>query len=205
MKLSIFGLLYLALAQRDCGTFSNPLQNAASRLMLTDPTLQRFTTPFKNAIIEVRFHSILNSKGEGKISQNTLWKQIQIMNKAFKGANIQFELFDFDETVSDRWFGLDFSSYELHIEMKTALRKGGYDHLNIYSTKLSNLGYSTFPIDVGTDTLFDGVVVDWTTLPGGSHTDYNLGANIVHETGHWVGLHHIFKGLACSGDGVRFI
>lgn len=54
------------------------------------------------------------------------------------------------------------------------------------------LGYSTFPWDYKTMPSDDGIILAWTTLPGGTYPDANLGKTLVHEVGHWGGLLHTF-------------
>jgi len=83
--------------------------------------------------------------------------------------------------------------------MKSALRQGGSDTLNIYISNLSEglLGYATFPIDYSATPLDDGVVINYKALPDGEYTGYNLGRTLTHEVGHWAGLYHTFTG-SCS-------
>jgi hypothetical protein len=69
-----------------------------------------------------------------------------------------------------------------------------WDHnrfFNVWVTDLGNLylGYSTFPNSSPAGE--DGVVIRYTTLPGNSGT-YGKGRTLVHETGHFFYLYHIW-------------
>ncbi|MEI6946881.1 M43 family zinc metalloprotease [Paraflavisolibacter sp. H34] len=75
-------------------------------------------------------------------------------------------------------------------------------YLNIWICRLSNsvLGYATFPESSTADE--QGIVIDYTTLPGGAAPGYNKGKTLVHETGHYFDLLHIWgdDGTACTGS-----
>src|ERR1035437_543407 len=72
-------------------------------------------------------------------------------------------------------------------------------YLNLWVCNLGSglLGYAQFP---GGSTSTDGVVVLYSSLPGGS-APYNLGRTATHEIGHWLNLYHIWgdDGSSCSG------
>ncbi|MGH3385853.1 MAG: zinc metalloprotease, partial [Nocardioidaceae bacterium] len=60
------------------------------------------------------------------------------------------------------------------------------------------LGIAQFPWTKSLAT--DGIRVKWTTLPGGSQTNFNDGETATHEVGHWLGLYHTFQG-GCKDPG----
>ena len=152
--------------------------------------------------IPVYFHIIKSDDGTGgEVSSQQILDQIDKMNLAFQD-NFVFTLAGTDTTLNSSWYTTS-SGSQSAIAMKTALKVGGIDTLNIYTLNPSNgaLGWSTYVVGSTADDVKDGVVVLYSTLPGGSSSAFNKGATAVHEVGHWLGLLHTFEGENCSGEG----
>ncbi|KAK3377624.1 hypothetical protein B0H63DRAFT_451492 [Podospora didyma] len=157
--------------------------------------------------IDTYFHVVASSTSlsGGYLTSTMLNNQLSVMNAAYAPHDIAFVLKGTDYTVNANW-ATDGNGYEL--TMKKALRKGTYKTLNLYFLKDmgSNFGYCYFPTTVTTGSnnfYLDGCSILYTTVPGGSATNYNLGHTVTHEVGHWFGLYHTFQGgCTGSGDGV---
>jgi hypothetical protein len=166
------------------------------------------TTAIPEAVVPIYFHVITSQTGEGDVQDTAINAQVEILNAAYAGAGggfgVRFDLVEVDRTANDRWYAMRSGSV-VEEEAKTALRKGGADALNLYSANTVGgmLGWSTFPASYASNPKNDGVVVFFSSLPGGSAEPYNLGDTATHEVGHWLGLYHTFQGGCSNNKGDR--
>jgi len=163
-----------------------------------------------SATIPVYFH-VVTDGSVGNLSAKQLGDQITVLNKTFGGreggarTGFAFLLAGITRTDNAAWFaagpgGVDENS------MKSSLREGGTDALNVYtSTAGIYLGWAYLP-DILTkpgQAHLDGIVLNWETVPGASTTfegQYDLGETLTHEAGHWLNLEHTFYG-GCNAKG----
>lgn len=161
--------------------------------------------------VPVFVHVVNKGRGieNGDVPTKMINDQIAALNEGFAGtlasdaANtpFRFALVGVTRTTNAEWFNAGIGS-RAEREMKSALRVGGPDVLNLYVTNAGGtlLGWATFPFSYERDPLMDGVVVYYASLPGGdccASGVYNEGDTATHEVGHWLGLFHTFQD-ACS-------
>jgi hypothetical protein len=146
--------------------------------------------------VNVYFHVINNgtSAASGNVPDAQIADQIGVLNSAFFGQ-FSFNLVAVTRTTNSAWYTAG-PGTTAERDMKNALRQGTADDLNIYSSNPGGglLGWATFPTDYARSPRNDGVVVLFSSLPGGTAAPYNLGDTGTHEVGHWLGLFHTFQG-----------
>lgn len=157
--------------------------------------------------VDVYWHIIGNLDGDGILSEEKIAESMLVLNEAFS-PHFSFRLLLTDVTLNRDYFSSNPSSNSER-KMKEGLRRGEAMALNIYSLNSVGeyndglLGWSTFPFEYSEDPILDGVVIDYTTIPGGTaqgvYGKYDLGITLVHEVGHWFGLFTTFEG-SCSSD-----
>lgn len=154
-------------------------------------------------VIDVYFH-VIHSGTAGQLSTADVNSQMAVLNSAYSGTGWSFNLVSVDYTNNSTWFGMGYGT-AAESAAKSALRAGSADDLNIYTANPGGglLGWATFPWDYAGNPDDDGVVLLYSSLPGGSAAPYNEGDTATHEVGHWMGLYHTFQG-GCrkSGDSV---
>ncbi|WP_437620742.1 zinc metalloprotease [Sorangium sp. So ce1151] len=196
--------------RRSCGTVSlNDAEKEAVELSVRSRLEAGFTagTP---VTVPVHVHVINKGTGltNGDVTDAMITEQIAVLNAAYASTRFRFELASTDRTTNATWYTMGQSTTRERNaarDAKAALRRGGPDHLNLYTANPGGglLGWATFPSNYTRNPADDGVVVAHYSLPGGDGEPYNLGDTTTHEVGHWLGLYHTFEG-GCSkrGDSV---
>ncbi|KAJ7123261.1 Metalloprotease [Mycena crocata] len=162
------------------------------------------------ATLRINFHVISKDStlAGGNVPDAQIDDQVDVMNDAYAGTGITWVLGNTTRTVNPTWFNQagpsNSGDNSQATAMKTALRTGGAADLNVYSvgftTNSGLLGYATFPSSYASAPRNDGVVMLFSSVPGGTSAPFNLGGTLQHEAGHWVGLYHTFQD-GCTGSG----
>lgn len=166
--------------------------------------------------IPVYVHVIRDANGNGNVTDTTIAKQIAVLNNTYAGGEssqaantgFTFQLAGTDRFNNTTWHN-DPGDEESGIGYRQQTRKGGRNALNIWFIDMDGYGIATFPFEydsrdsqgnlIGS---YDGIRVDYATVPGGAETNFNLGETATHEAGHWLGLFHTFEGGCSGGDEV---
>jgi hypothetical protein len=166
--------------------------------------------PDFSAQVPVYVH-VVTDGAVGSLTTKQINDQIRVLNVTFAGGEggaetgFSFRLAGVTRTDNADWFYANPGGVNEH-SMKKALRQGGSDALNLYSTTAGDfLGWAYLP-DILTkpgQAYLDGVVIDWESMLGTSATyagRFDQGETATHEVGHWLNLEHTFFG-GCSAKG----
>ncbi len=162
------------------------------------------------AQIPVYVH-VVTDGAVGSLTTKQINDQIRVLNLTFAGgeggsdSGFSFRLAGVTRTDNAAWFYAGPNGVQEN-SMKQALRQGGPNALNFYSTTAGPyLGWAYLP-DIVTkpgQAHLDGIVIDWESIPGTSTTyagRFDLGETATHEVGHWLNLEHTFFG-GCNAKG----
>ncbi|MBC7911478.1 MAG: zinc metalloprotease [Pyrinomonadaceae bacterium] len=185
---------------------ASEIDNALARFQKERGSSAEDERPGGSVTVSVYWHVINRGSGisNGDIPQSQIDSQINVLNNAFSSATggfntpFRFVLAGVTRTTNSTWFTMG-SGSSAEAQAKAALRVGGANTLNIYSASPGGglLGWATFPWWYAGDPQDDGVVLLYSSVPGGTASPYNLGDTATHEIGHWLGLYHTFQG-GCS-------
>ncbi len=160
--------------------------------------------------VPVYFHVVTDGT-TGALTADQIDDQIDVLNNTFSagegGADtgFAFELAAVTRTDNAEWFNAK-PGGTAENSMKKALRQGGNDALNLYSTTAgAYLGWAYLPsiLTKPGQAHLDGVVIDWESMLGTSTTyagRFDQGETATHEVGHWLNLEHTFFG-GCNAKG----
>jgi hypothetical protein len=147
--------------------------------------------------IPVAFHVIYYGT-EGNIPDSMINAQLNVLNAAYNGTGFAFTLASIDRTNSRQWFTGCYGNQNFKRDLAVDVPHT----LNFYTCKPRGniLGYAYLPQSYSEDNWHHGVVVLYSSLPGGTASPYNLGDTGTHEVGHYLGLEHTFEG-GCNPPG----
>ncbi|MQA26713.1 MAG: zinc metalloprotease [Micromonosporaceae bacterium] len=170
---------------------------------------ERGNAQFTSATVPTVVHVIMEdeTRAGGNLPDQMINAQMDVLNDAFAGqtggadTGFRFDLVKVTRTVNPTWYTVTPSS-RVERQMKSALREGGAETLNVYVAGIGGglLGWAYFPKQKLNP--LDGVVVLNESLPGGTAEPYDEGDTVTHEAGHWLNLYHTFQG-GCNGPGDR--
>jgi hypothetical protein len=186
-----------AINARGCATqdLTEAQQTAVEQYLASRKSAQAL--PIGSVNIPVYVHVINKGTGisNGDIPQTQIDSSISVLNAAYANTPFRFTVVAVDRTTNATWYTAGHGT-AAETAMKTALRQGSADDLNVYFSSPGGglLGWATFPSSYASNPKNDGVVILNTSVPGGTAAPYNEGDTATHEVGHWLGLYHTFQG-----------
>ncbi|MFH2055077.1 MAG: M43 family zinc metalloprotease [bacterium] len=151
--------------------------------------------------IRLVVHVFAYDDGSGPCaSESDVLAMVDRMNDDFRPAGIQFEIQNIEEVWVTDYLNLYFDNSSADSTMKLLYSTSPSNTMNMYIVNIVSsegdiLGYSYLPHQFALN-YRSGCVIDETVV---SYAD----ATASHESGHFFGLHHTFRGVdevtACSG------
>ena len=149
-------------------------------------------------MVPVYIHKMLSASGAGDVTSAQINAQIAELNQDFAGpggvGHRRHTGFTFTLAGVDTYYNNQWHTDKQSTTYRSRTRLGGKNALNIWLVDFKYLGIATFPWDYSRNPSIDGIRVQYSSLPGGTATNYNQGKTATHEAGHWFGLYHTFQG-----------
>ncbi len=144
------------------------------------------TTPTAGAGVPVYIHVMADANGAGNVTDTQISQQITELNQDFAGGESTSAAntgFTFSLAGVDRYYNTSWHKDQQSTTYRKQTRLGGKNALNIWLVDFAYLGIATFPWDYAKNPGIDGIRVQYSSLPGGSATNYNQGKTASHEAG----------------------
>ena len=150
--------------------------------------------PGSPTVIPIAFHVVRYDDGSHDVPDEQIQGQLDVLNAAYLESGFQFTIKSIDRTDNNAWSTHTMSSAQ-ETAMKSALAVVPETTLNLYLCDIGGgvLGYATFPWMYPENSFMHGVVILYSSLPGGTAEPYNEGDTATHEIGHYLGLYHTFQ------------
>lgn len=120
------------------------------------------------------YYHVIEGRGSNSPSDNAVRQTHNDLNAAFRGTPFRFDFMEITRTYNDDWYGYDGFYTDDERDMKSTLRRGGAESLNVYINKVNGIcGYAILPKFYQDFALWDGTVVNencFATGKGGAVT-----------------------------------
>jgi len=157
-----------------------------------------------NITIPVAFTVVYSRTGEGNLTDDELDDQIAVLNSSYSSQGISFVRSQVRRVKSNFLFTTGSNSFK-ELILKWLFAVDPENTLNIYTAKPGGglLGWAVYPWAYSESSWRHGVVILYSSLPGGASFPYDEGDTATHEVGHYLGLYHTFQnGCSAPGDEV---
>lgn len=210
--------------ERECGTEhdeweimqSEAIAQRTTERICSHPELQHVRTcqPWEwrvaNPVTIPTWYHVIHNGNTGRLSEAVVQAQFRQTNLDFSGLedpripgavqmDITFSLAGTTYTDNAAWFA-DLDANEVAIKARLAVDNRRNFNQYFGNFRAGLLGFCYFPNSFAETSTRHGCMNLFSSVPGGSSTNYNQGKTTTHETGHGIGLFHTFQG-GCNGNG----
>lgn len=202
---TIFGLLLaleaiVPLAYADRCSTEGPVDPEGFESMISVAKKKRqFRLPLCKQCVKIdTYFTVFQSTKAGtmKVDQSVIDNQINVLNDRFRDTPFVFDLLESQIIVNETYYNF---MWDYSDDIGRVWRRGGRETLNAYFGGVDDetsfaIFPDVYPIDKAADS--DGAFNLIGTMPDVNPNEYDccrMGVTLVHEVGHWLGLHHTFR------------